>query len=265
MRLENKVAVVIGAGQTPGETVGNGRAAAILFAREGAKVLLVDRDLASAQETEALIRDKGGEATAFEADITREADCAALADVAIGRYGGLHVLHNNVGIGAGDGSATRLSEDAWDRIHTVNLKGHFLTCKHALPVMRKGGDGGSVIFISSVAAICSIGMVAYETSKAGLNALSHSIAMGNAKYGIRSNVIMPGLMDTPMAIEGNVEALGLSRDEVRARRDALVPLGAKMGTAWDVAYAALFFASDESKFITGTILPVDGGQSAQVG
>ncbi len=265
MRLENKVAVVVGAGQTPGGTIGNGRAAAILFAREGAKVLLVDRDLASARETEALIRDEGGEATAFEADITREADCAALAIAAVERYGGLHVLHNNVGIGAGDGSATRLSEDAWDRIHEVNLKGHFLTCKHALPIMRKGGDGGSVIFISSVAAICSIGMVAYETSKAGLNALSHSVAMGNAKYGIRSNVIMPGLMDTPMAIEGNVEALGLSRDEVRARRDALVPLGAKMGTAWDVAYAALFFASDESKFVTGTVLPVDGGQSAQVG
>jgi NAD(P)-dependent dehydrogenase (short-subunit alcohol dehydrogenase family) len=264
VRLKGKIAVVVGAGQTPGETIGNGRAAAVLFAREGAKVLLVDRDLTSAQETEAMIRDDGGNAIAFEADITREADCAALAAAAVDHYGGIDVLHNNVGIGAGDASAIRLSEEAWDRIQSVNLKGHYLTCKHALPVMRNGG-GGSVIFISSIAALCSIGMVAYETSKAGLNALSRSIAMGNAKYGIRSNVIMPGLMDTPMAIEGNVEALGLSRDEVRARRDALVPLGAKMGTAWDVAYAALFFASDESKFVTGTVLPVDGGQSARVG
>lgn len=264
MRLKGKIAVVVGAGQTPGETIGNGRAAAVLFAREGAKVLLVDRDLTSAQETEAMIRDDGGNAIAFEADITREADCAALAAAAVDHYGGIDVLHNNVGIGAGDASAIRLSEEAWDRIQSVNLKGHYLTCKHALPVMRNGG-GGSVIFISSIAALCSIGMVAYETSKAGLNALSRSIAMGNAKYGIRSNVIMPGLMDTPMAIEGNVKALGLSRDEVRARRDALVPLGAKMGTAWDVAYAALFFASDESKFVTGTVLPVDGGQSARVG
>jgi NAD(P)-dependent dehydrogenase (short-subunit alcohol dehydrogenase family) len=264
MRLKDKVAVVVGAGQTPGETIGNGRAAAVLFAREGAKVLLVDRDLASAQETEVMIRDEGGSAAVFEADITREADCAALAAAAVEYYGRIDVLHNNVGIGAGDASAIRLSEDVWDRIQSVNLKGHYLICKHALPVMRKSG-GGSVIFISSIAALCSIGMVAYETSKAGLNALSRSIAMGNAKYGIRSNVIMPGLMDTPMAIEGNVDALGLSRDEIRARRDALVPLGAKMGTAWDVAYAALFFASDESKFVTGTVLPVDGGQSARVG
>ncbi len=264
MRLKDKVAVVVGAGQTPGETIGNGRAAAVLFAREGAKVLLVDRDLASAQETEVMIRDEGGSAAVFEADITREADCAALAAAAVEHYGRIDVLHNNVGIGAGDASAIRLSEDVWDRIQSVNLKGHYLICKHALPVMRKSG-GGSVIFISSIAALCSIGMVAYETSKAGLNALSRSIAMGNAKYGIRSNVIMPGLMDTPMAIEGNVDALGLSRDEIRARRDALVPLGAKMGTAWDVAYAALFFASDESKFVTGTVLPVDGGQSARVG
>jgi NAD(P)-dependent dehydrogenase (short-subunit alcohol dehydrogenase family) len=264
MRLEGKVAVVVGAGQTRGETIGNGRAAAILFAREGAKVLAVDRDLVSAEETVAMIADAGGEATPFEADITRASDCAALAAAAFDTYGGIHVLHINVGIGAGDADPIRLSEEVWDRIQTVNLKGHFLTCKHALPIMRKSG-GGSVIFISSVAAVCSVGMLAYETSKAGVNALSHSVAMGNAKYGIRSNVIMPGLMDTPMAIEGNAQALGLSREEVRARRDKMVPLGQKMGTAWDVAYAALFFASDESKFVTGTVLPVDGGQIARIG
>ncbi len=264
MRLKDKVAVVVGAGQTPGETIGNGRAAAVLFAREGAKVLVVDRDLASAEETVAMIGDEGGDATACKADITKDADCAAMAAAAVDTYGGIDVLHNNVGIGAGDNNAIRLPEEVWDRIQTVNLKGHYLTCKHALPVMRQR-NGGSVIFISSIAALCSIGMLAYETSKAGLNALSHSIAMGNAKYGIRSNVIMPGLMDTPMAIEGNVEALGLSRKDIRARRDAMVPLGGKMGTAWDVAYAALFFASDESKFVTGTLLPVDGGQSARIG
>ena len=264
MRLKDKVAVVVGAGQTHGETIGNGRATAILFAREGARVLAVDRDLMSAEITVEMIEDEGGDATPFEADITQTHDCAALARAAETTYGGIDILHINVGIGAGDADPIRLDEEVWDHIHSVNLKGHYLTCKHALPTMRKRG-GGSVIFISSAAAVCSIGMLAYETSKAGVNALSHSVAMGNAKYGIRSNVIMPGLMDTPMAIEGNATALGLSREEVRARRDKMVPLGNKMGTAWDVAFAALFFASDESKFITGTALPVDGGQTARIG
>ena len=124
---------------------------------------------------------------------------------------------------------------------------------------------GSIINISSVAAVCSVGIVAYKASKAAVNALTHSIAMGNARYGIRANVIMPGLMNTPMAIEGISAARGVTKQQLIAERDARVPLGGKMGSAWDVAYAALFLASDEARFITGVMLPVDGGQSARIG
>lgn len=146
----------------------------------------------------------------------------------------------------------------------VNLKSVFLTCKHVLPVMREQRSG-SIINISSVAAVCSVGMLAYKTSKAGVNALTHSLAMGNARYGTRVNAIMPGLMNTPMAIEGISRARGIPKEQLIQERDAQVPLGGKMGTAWDVAYAALFLASDEAKFVTGVLLPVDGGQSARIG
>jgi NAD(P)-dependent dehydrogenase (short-subunit alcohol dehydrogenase family) len=264
VRLEGKAAIVVGAGQTPGETIGNGRATAILFAREGARVMLVDRDLESARETQAMIKDEGGESFAFEADITRESDCEEFSRACVDTYGRIDVLHNNVGIGGGDAGPVHLTEEAWSHIFDVNLKGTFLSCKHVLPVMREQGSG-SIINISSVAALCSVGIVAYKTSKAGVNALTHAIAMGNAKYGIRANVIMPGLMNTPMAIEGISRARGVAREDLIAARDAQVPLGGKMGTAWDTAWAALFLASDEARFITGVMLPVDGGQSARIG
>ena len=264
MRLKDKVAIVVGAGQTPGDTIGNGRATAIVFAREGAKVLLVDRNLDSANETKSMIEDEGGTATTFEADVTRESECEALVGACADAFGRIDVLHNNVGIGGGDAGPTHLSEDVWQNILDVNLKSVFLTCKHALPVMREQGSG-SIINISSVAAVCSVGMLAYKTSKAGINALTHSIAIGNARYGIRVNAIMPGLMNTPMAIEGISEARGIPKEQLIEQRDAQVPLGAKMGTAWDIAYAALYLASDEAKFVTGVILPVDGGQSARIG
>lgn len=264
MRLANKIAVVVGAGQTPGETIGNGRAAAILFAREGAKVLLVDRDLASALETEAMIREEGGEASTLYADIVNEANCRAIAETAVERYGRIDILQNNVGIGGGDAGPTKLDPDVWDKIMEVNVKGAFMTCKYVLPIMRQQ-KSGSIINISSVAAQCSVGIVAYKTSKAALNAFTHSIAMGNAKFGIRANVIMPGLMDTPMAIEGISAERGISVDKLREQRDVLVPLRGKMGTAWDIAYASLFLASDEAAFITGIELPVDGGQRARIG
>lgn len=264
MRLENKVAIVVGAGQTPGDTIGNGRATAILFAREGAKVLLVDRDIESARETEAMIAGEAGEGQAFQADITRMDDCKAIADACVDAYGRIDILHNNVGIGTGDTGPVHLTEENWDRILTVNLKGPFMTCKHVLPIMRDQ-QSGAIINISSAAAVASSGLLAYKASKAGLNALTHSIAMGNAKYGIRANAIMPGLMNTPMAIEGHSAARGITKEELIQQRDARVPLRAKMGTAWDVAHAALFLASDEAKFITGVILPVDGGQSARIG
>ena len=249
MRLKDKVAVVVGGGQTPGDTIGNGRATAILFAREGARVVVVDRDLARARDTEAAIRAEGGAATALEADVT---------------HGRIDVLHNNVGIGGGDAGATVLEEDVWDRIMTVNVKGLFLACKHVVPVMR-AQMSGSIVNISSIAAVCSVGIIAYKSSKAAVNAFSHSLALGNARYGIRVNVIMPGLIDTPMAIEGISAARGMPKDDLRRERDAQVPLHGKMGTAWDVAHAALFLASDEARFITGVALPVDGGQSARIG
>lgn len=264
MRLKDKVAIVVGAGQTPGDTIGNGRATATLFAREGARVVVVDRDLARARETEAAIRAEGGHATAMEADVTREADCRQLAHAVAATHGRIDVLHNNVGIGGGDAGPTMLTEDVWDRIMTVNVKGLFLACKHVLPVMREQ-KGGAIVNVSSIAAVCSVGIVAYKTSKAAVNAFSHSLALGNARFGIRVNVIMPGLIDTPMAIEGISKARGITKDDLRRQRDASVPLLGKMGTAWDIAHAALFLASDEAKFITGVALPVDGGQSARIG
>jgi NAD(P)-dependent dehydrogenase (short-subunit alcohol dehydrogenase family) len=263
-RLDGKVAIVTGAGQTPGETIGNGRATAILFAREGAKVLLADRNLGSAEETRAMIEAEGGMATSFEADVSREADCAALIGACKDSYGRIDILHNNVGIGGGDAGPTHLAEEDWDRILDVNLKSVFLTCKHVLPVMREQGSG-VITNISSIAAVCSVGIVAYKTSKAGVNAFTHSLAIGNARYGIRVNAIMPGLMNTPMAIEGISAARGIDREHLIKARDAQVPLRGKMGTAWDIAHAALFLASDEARFITGVVLPVDGGQSARIG
>ena len=264
MRLQGKVAIVVGAGQTPGDTIGNGRATAILFAREGARVLAVDKNLDSAEETVSLIQTEGGEARAFAADVTSEAACRTLVEAAAQGWGRVDVLHNNVGTGLGDAGVTALSEQAWDLIHAVNVKSALFTSQHALKVMR-AQKSGVILNVSSIAAVCSMGLVAYKTSKAALNALTHALAMGNARYGIRANAILPGLMNTPMAIEGISKARGVDKDELIRSRDAQVPLGAKMGSAWDVAYAALFLASDEAKFITGVMLPVDGGQSAKIG
>jgi NAD(P)-dependent dehydrogenase (short-subunit alcohol dehydrogenase family) len=264
MRLKNKIAIVTGAGQTPGETIGNGRATALLFAREGARVLLTDRNLQSAEETRELILAEGNEATAFEMDVAVEEDCQKMVKVCTETYGRIDILHNNVGIGFNDGGVTRLALENWQRIMDVNLTSMFLTCKHVVPVMREQ-NSGSIINISSVAAIASTGMLAYKTSKAGVLALTENVAMGNAKYGIRANCIMPGLMNTPMAIEGYSAAQGRPRQEVIDARDLRVPLRQQMGSAWDVAYAALFLASDEANFITGVTLPVDGGQSIRIG
>ena len=263
-RVADKIAVVVGAGQTPGDTIGNGRATSLLLARHGAAVVCVDRDLASAEETVERIAAEGGQAVAVKADITKEADCLSLARSAVDSFGRIDILVNNVGTGTGDSGTTTLTEEAWDRIFAVNLKGMWLTCKHVLPVMRPRGTG-SIVNISSLAAVAAAPMLAYKTSKAGVNSLTESLAGGNARYGIRVNALMPGFMDTPMAIVSNSEALGIDPDELRRIRDAAVPLGNKQGTAWDVAYAVLFLASDEARFITGAIIPVDGGQSVRRG
>ncbi len=262
-RLEGKVALIVGAGQTPGTTIGNGRATALRFAQEGAAVFLVDRRLASAQETLAMVVEQGGRGIAHEADVTSEAACAGMIDACAKSLGRIDILHNNVGIGAGDRGPSSITEAAWDRIFSTNLKSVMFACKHVLPVMR-AQRGGVIINISSIAAVCSVGIVAYKTSKAAVNAYTQSLAMGNAEHNIRANVIMPGLMNTPMAIEGYVAA-GRDRAELIAQRDAQVPLGHAMGTGWDVANAALFLASDEARFITGVCLAVDGGQSARIG
>ena len=263
-RLEGKAAVVVGAGQTPGETLGNGRAMAILFAREGARVLCVDRILARAEETVAMIEAEGGTAWALAADVVKAADCANIVQQAGARLGRLDILVNNVGIGGGDGPAHRLEEAAFDRILGVNLKGMWLTLKAALPVMREQG-GGAIVNISSLAALGGGIQLAYEVSKAGVNRLTTSVAQSNARYGIRANAIMMGYIDTPMAVSGIAAASGRSTAEVRAERNARVPLRGKMGTAWDTAYAALFLASDEAQFITGETLRVDGGMGTRIG
>jgi NAD(P)-dependent dehydrogenase (short-subunit alcohol dehydrogenase family) len=267
MRLKDKVAVVIGAGQSPGEGMGNGRATVLRFAQEGAKVLAVDNRLASAEETAAMARQGGaGECAAFEADVTKEATLAATMAEAVRRFGRIDVLHYNVGmsIAGGDAPPEEITEAAFDRIVAVNLRGAVMACKHVLPIMRAQG-AGVIITISSLAAWEQYPYVTYKATKSALIAYTQQIAIQNAAHGIRANVILPGLMDTPMAVEARVKASGKSRAEVAAMRDAKVPLRKRMGTAWDVANAALFLASDEANFITGAALPVDGGMSVKVG
>lgn len=263
-RLKGKTAIVVGAGQTPGETIGNGRAMSILFAREGAEVLCVDRVAERAEETAAIIVAEGGKATAFTANVTKASDVEAMIEAAKSRLGRIDILVNNVGIGGGDGPAHRVEEAAFDRILSVNLKGMWLTIKAAIPTMREQG-GGAIVNISSLAGIAGGNQVAYEVSKAAVNRLTTSVAQSNAAKGVRCNAIMPGLMDTPMAVAGIAQASGQEQEAVRAARNARVPLGGKMGNAWDTAYAALFLASDEAGFITGAILPVDGGMGSRIG
>jgi NAD(P)-dependent dehydrogenase (short-subunit alcohol dehydrogenase family) len=266
MRLAGKVAVVVGAGQTPGPRMGNGRATALLFAREGARVLAVDRDRESAEETARLIREEGGESAAFEADVTIEAHLQAAVADCVGRWDRLDILHNNVGISVagGDAEVTEITTEAFDRVMAVNLRGTVMACKHALPVMRRQASG-AIINISSLAAIENYPWVAYKASKSAMVAFTRQLAIQNAEYGVRANVILPGLMDTPMAVDTRARAFHRPREEIAAERDAKVPLRHKMGTAWDVAHAALFLASDEAGFITGAALPVDGGASCRVG
>ena len=260
MRLKDKVAIVVGAGQSPGEGMGNGRATVLRFAQEGAKVLVVDNNLASAEETVAMARQSGGECAACAADVAKEETLAAMVDAARARWGRIDVLHYNVGISiaGGDAPLTEITEAVFDRIATVNLRGAIMACKHVLPVMR-AQRSGVILTISSVAAWEQYPNVAYKATKAGLIAFTQQVAIQNAEFGIRANVILPGLMDTPMAVDTRARASGKSRAEVAAARDARVPLRHKMGTAWDVANAALFLASDEAGFITGIALPVDGG------
>jgi NAD(P)-dependent dehydrogenase (short-subunit alcohol dehydrogenase family) len=259
-RVEGKIALVVGGGQTPGETVGNGRATAVVLAREGAKVVVADRDLARAEDTAALIRSEGGEASAVQCDITQEPNVQAMIAQVLHLHGRLDILHNNVGasLALGDANALDLTVEAFQRSFDVNLKGMWLSCKHALPALREAE--GSIVNISSMAALGAYPLVGYKTMKQAVVGLTHNLAAANAPYGVRVNAILPGLMETPMAIEARVAA-GTPREQVIAHRNAQVPLKNKMGTGWDTAYAALFLHSDEAGFITGLNMVVDGGQS----
>jgi NAD(P)-dependent dehydrogenase (short-subunit alcohol dehydrogenase family) len=261
-RLKGKTAIIVGAGQTPGETIGNGRATALLFAREGAEVLCVDRDLARAQETASLIAQAGGRATAFGADVSRRPEAEAAVAAATARWPHIDILHNNVGIGRSLADAS--DREAWDRVMEVNLKAMWMTIEAVLPVMKATG-GGAIVNISSTASLPGSSALIYGISKAGVNRLTVGVAVATAAYGIRCNAVLPGAMDTPMAIEGIAAASGRARDEVRQARDARVPLKARQGTGWDTAYASLFLASDEAAFITGALLVVDGGGSLRRG
>jgi NAD(P)-dependent dehydrogenase (short-subunit alcohol dehydrogenase family) len=266
MRLEGKVALIFGGGQSAGRTIGNGKAVALLFAREGARVFVVDVNKEAADETVAGIRAEGGTAEAFQGDITDEASVIAAVRGCYRLWGRIDILHNNVGISiaGGDAPITAITIESFDRIIAVNLRGMVLTIKHVLPIMRRQGSG-SIINISSAAAFNNYPYVGYKTSKAAVVALTEHVAIRNAAYGVRANVILPGLMNTPTAVERRMKKFGLSYEDVVAQRDQEVPLRHKMGTAWDVANAALFLASEESNFITGISLPVDGGQSVQIG
>lgn len=259
-RLAGKVAVVIGAGQSPGEGLGNGRAAAMRFAREGARVLAVDRNLDSAEETAATIRGEGFESVAFAADVTSDADLAGAIGEAHGRWGALDILHNNVGVSlaGGDADILDITEEAFDRICRINLRGTVFACKHALKIMREQRSG-VIVNISSVAAVGRYPYAAYKATKAGVIAFTEQMALQNAPFGIRVNCVLPGLIDTPMAVETRARNFKMSREAVSAERVAKVPLG-RQGTAWDVANAALYLASDESAFVTGVALIVDGGR-----
>lgn len=258
--------LLVGGGQTTGETVGNGRAAALVYARGGAEVFVVDRDIRSAQETVDLILAEGGVASASKADVTDEVSIIEMVALARARMGRIDVLHNNVGVSlaGGDAVITEITETAFDLVTKINITGMVLTCKHVLPIMIEQ-KAGVITSIGSLASIIDYPYIAYKTSKAAVVAMTENIAIRHAHQGVRANAILPGLMETPMAIENRVGLGGKTRADVIAERNSHVPLLNKMGTGWDVAHAAAFLASDEAGFITGVALAIDGGQALRAG
>jgi len=256
-RVGGKVALVIGAGSV-GPGWGNGKAAAVLYAREGARVMAVDRNREAAEETRGIIAGEGGDAAAFAADVSKGAEVEALVRATLERYGRIDVLHNNVGI-VEVGGPVETSEESWDRVTAVNQRSMFLTLKHVLPAMERQGSG-AIVNISSVAAIRGAGVhyASYSASKAAILGLTRSVALQYAPKQIRCNAILPGLMNTPMIREPLKDAYGGDVAKMIETRDRQCPMG-HMGDAWDVAHAALFLASDEARYITGIELIVDGG------
>ena len=256
-RVRGKSIIVTGAGSI-GPGIGNGKASSILYAREGGRVLLVDRDLAAAEETRRLIVGEGGQAIACGCDVTSSAECRRMVDACLEAFGSIDVLHNNVGITI-PGGPVELAEEDWDRVMRINVKSMFLTCKHVLPHMERQGRG-AIVNIASINAIRSlpVAAVAYAASKAAVIAMTREVAMQYAAKGIRANAILPGLMDTPMVKAQLADAYGGDVDEMLTRRARMCPTG-RQGDAWDTAHAALFLASDEAQYITGTTVTVDGG------
>ena len=259
-RLRDKVALITGIGAA-GPGWGNGKATAVLFAREEARVFGVDVNLPAAEETRRIIAGEGGRCEIRRADVGRAADVQAMVQDCLRAYGRIDILINNVGIVV-PGGAVEQGEEVWDRVVTVNLKSMFLTCKHVLPSMERQGRG-AIVNVSSVAAIRWTGVpyISYSSTKAAVLGLSRSVALQYAGRGIRCNTILPGLMDTPMFVEPLKEAYaGGDIQKMKEIRNRQCPMG-HMGDAWDVAYAALFLASDEAKYVTGAELVVDGGIS----
>ncbi len=246
-RLAGKIAIVTGAGSR-GAGLGNGKACSVLFAREGARVLCVDQVADRAEETVKLIHGEGGQARAFAADVTRTADCKAMVQAATEAWGGLDVLHNNVGIESRK-DLLETGEEEWDRVMAVDLKSMLLATQAAVPALAKRG-GGSIICVSSVAALRGHGRTAYAAAKAGVIGFVRSVAVQLGPQGIRVNAIAPGQVWTPM-----VESLG---PQARERRRRASPLGTE-GTAWDIGWGAVYLASDEARWVTGHTLVIDAG------
>ncbi len=253
-RVEGKVAIVTGAGSTPGPGVGTGKATAIVLAREGASVLLVDLHPDRAEQTRQVIVDEGGRAEVFGADVTESADCEAMVQAAVSAFGSVDILVNNIGLAA-LGTVVDTTEEAWDRALDVNLRTAFLASKHAVPVMAAKG-AGSIVNIASISALRGDGTVAYSAAKGALIALTVDMAYSHGRQGIRANAIAPGHITTPMV--HSVQAPGPRAQFMDAMRSEAGLLGTP-GTGWDVAYAATFLASDEARWITGVVLPVDSG------
>jgi NAD(P)-dependent dehydrogenase (short-subunit alcohol dehydrogenase family) len=253
-RVEGKSAIVTGAGSTPGPGIGTGKAAAVVLAREGARVLLVDLFPERAEETRALIESDGGTARVFPADCTRSDDCAAMVAAAVEAFGTVDVLVNNIGR-ASVGTVVDTSEEDWDRAIDLNLRTAFLASKHTVPVMAAGG-GGSIVNISSISAVRGDGTVAYSAAKGALLAMTVDMAYSHGRDGIRVNAIAPGHITTPMV--HSVQAPGPRAEFMDTMRREAGLLGTP-GDGWDVGWAVGFLASDEARWITGALLPVDSG------
>ena len=260
-RVTDRVALVFGAGSC-GPGWGNGKASAVVYGREGAKVLAVDIDSDAAEETRKIIEDEGGICVAHRADVAVPKDIENAVQTCVARFGTVDILHNNVGT-VEIGGPIEITEESWDRLFAINVKSMFLACKHALPVMVQQGRG-AIVNISSLAAIRYAGFpqASYSASKGAIISMTQNIALQYAAQGIRANCILPGLMNTPTIVKPLQAAYGGGFDAMIEKRNAQSPTG-RMGVGWDVAYAALYLASDEARYVNGVALPVDGGLAAK--